>query len=669
MSRVLLLSAALSAILAAQKSGIDVEGIDRTCAPCDDFYKFANGKWLSTNPIPAEFSRWSKFEVLSKANRENLRAILEQASSDKRAPRGSNMARIGNFYAACMDTDAIRALGVKPLQEAWKPILTVQDRPSLLRAMWSLDAQSFDLPIRVRVSADYKDSKTNIAHLVPGGLSLPDRDYYTRKDAKSESIRAEFVKYMAKMFVLAGEPSEKAAAITQRVMALETKLAEATLTNVARRDPYARYHILTVEELARTAPNFDWKGYLASANVAAAAKINLMEPELAKEFSRQLESAPLDDWKDYLRWRVLDELAPAMSDDFVRENFAFDQTVLRGVKEMQPRWERCVNSVNSSLGEALGEVYVKKHFPGDAKRRMSELIENLRAAFDESFQNLEWMSDATREQARTKLKAFVAKIGYPDKFRDYSSVSPDPKAHVKNLMAAHGFERKRNLSQVNMPVDRNEWRMTPPTVNAYYSSLSNEIVFPAGILQPPMFVLDSDDARNYGAIGAVIGHEMGHGFDDQGSKFAADGNLKNWWTPEDRKKFEERAGCIVDQFDSFEGIPGVKHNGKLVTGEALGDLGGLTIAYRAYRRSLGGKEAPVIDGFTGDQRFFLSFAQVWGGAIRDEAARLRLQTDPHPLGRYRAIGTLQNMPEFHRAFQCKLGDAMVRPVEKQCKLW
>lgn len=666
--RLLLLAAFTAALALPQSSAFDKSSLDPTCKPCNDFWRYTNGGWLDKNPIPDRYPSWGTLSVITEGNRERLRTILESAAKSN-ALAGSAERKIGDLYASCMDTAAIDARGITPLQHDLARIAAVQTVPQLASLLASLQRTSNIAPVALRGGQDLKNSKDVIIQIGGGGLSLPDRDYYFKDDARSKEIREKLLLQIAKMLVLLGDTPDAAAASAKTILAFETELAGATMTNVQRRDPYSHYHKMDFAGLAALTPAFDWKPVYAQFNLSESTPVNVGEPDYLKKFNTQLSAVPVADWKTWLRWRLIDAAAPSLSKPFVDQDFAF-LTVLTGVKEQQPRWQTCVATVDRNLGEALGEVFVQKHFPPEAKRRMNELVENLRATLREELSNATWLEPATRQAAVAKLNAFVAKIGYPDKFRDYGKVAIDPSKYYENLRTASLNERLYRLAKIGQPVDRNEWGMTPPTVNAYYSPPMNEIAFPAGILQPPMFDMQADDAMNYGAIGAVIGHEMGHGFDDQGSKFDAEGNLKNWWTAADIEKFNARRDCVIDQFNTMNVADGLHHNGKLVVGEALGDLGGLTLAYKAWQRSLKGKPAPpAIDGFTPEQRFFLAFARVWGTKYRPEATRLQLNTNPHPLGEFRAIGTLQNMPEFHKAFSCKQGDPMVRPSDKQCKLW
>jgi len=664
-------------------TGIDRSTIDITCKPCDDFWRYANGAWIDKNPVPASKSSWGTMAVMAEANRERSRTILEAAVTSK-APAGSNERKIGDLYASCMDTAAIDKRGSTPLQKDLDRVAGIQSAKDVAAVIVALQGTAGKGgkggdgggrgggigPVGLSGGADLKNSKDIIANIGGSGLSLPDRDYYFKTDAKSVQTREAFLKHAAEMFVLLGDTPEVAAANAKTIMAVETPLAEVTKARADRRDPYSRYHKMDFAALAALTPDFDWKPLFTNLSVKTTTSINVGEPDYLKKFNAQLTALPAADWKTWLRWRIVNSAAANLSKPFAEAAFRFNSGVLSGVKEQPARHEFCGAAVDRMMGEALGEVWVRKHFTPEAKRRMSELVENLRATLREELQAAEWLTPETRKNAVAKLEAFTPKVGYPDRWRDYSSVKIDPKSFYENMRDAGSFQRQYQLAKIGQPVNRNDWGMTPPTVNAYYSPSLNEIVFPAGILQPPLFDVTAGDELNYGAIGAVIGHEMGHGFDDQGSKFDAEGNLRNWWTAEDRKKFDERAGCVIDEFNTLDVGDGLRHNGRLVVGEAIGDLGGLTLAYRAYKRSLKGKpEPPVIDGFTADQRFFLAFARVWSSQLRPDALRLQLNTNSHPVAKFRANGTLQNMPEFRAAFACKRGDPMVRPEGKDCKLW
>ncbi|HVM76083.1 MAG TPA: M13 family metallopeptidase [Candidatus Saccharimonadales bacterium] len=646
--------------------GFSLGNLDRTCKPCEDFYEFAMGGWMKANPIPAEYPSWGTFTQLRDNNLAAMHTILETASTEKTAP-GSNEQKIGDFYASCMDTSAIDAAGLKPLGADLAAIDGINDRKSLDDEIARLQREGTGVLFRFGSGQDIKDSTRVIANANQGGLGMPDRDYYFREDEKSKQLRADYVLHVAKMFQLAGDPADKAAAEANTVMSIETALAKASRTRVELRDPEKNYHLLPLAEVKTLTPDWSWQNYLQAIGAPAVEQINIRQPDFFKAMNQELDTVPLPDWKIYLRWHLIHTYAPALPDKFVDENFDFYERKLSGTKEILPRWKRCAQSTDRNLGEALGKVYVDKYFPPAAKARAKEMVNNLIAALRDDIPSLDWMGPETKKEALGKLEAFNVKIGYTDKWRDYSKLSIDRSSYIGNLRRSFEFEHARQLGKIGKPVDRTEWGMTPPTVNAYYNSSMNEIVFPAGILQPPFYNPNADDAVNYGGIGAVIGHEISHGFDDQGSKFDGKGNLHEWWTPEDRKNFTDRGDCVVNQFNGYEVEAGLHQNGKLVLGESIGDLGGLAIAYAAYERSIAGHRPPTIDGFTPEQRFFLGWAQVWGTNQRPEAARLQTNTDPHPLARFRGNGPLSNMEAFAKAFGCKKGDPMVR--ENTCKIW
>jgi len=649
-----------------QKSGIDRSALDETCKPCEDFWRYANGTWLDKNPIPAQYARWGTFNILRDANQERTKVILENALNAK---ANTDERSVGDFYASCMDERTVEAAGIGPLNASLSRIAAIRTRENLVEVLRSWELQGSLGLTRVSNQADRENSKAQIVGVSGTALSLPDRDYFLGRDARSQEIRDEFLKHVAKMLELLGDPKDSTAASAKAILDFETALAKAQFSRVERRDPNKTLNKMTLADLKALAPAYDWDGVFKDLGVPGGITINVSEPGYIKTFQTQLTSAPLDTWKTWMRWRVLNERAEFLSKAFADERFHFRSTVLSGVKEQQPRWKMCAAQVDRLFPDALGQLWVAKHFPPEAKRRMAELVANMQEALRQTLQEATWLDPATRQNAVKKLEAFDPKIGYPVKWRSYEKVAVKRGDFVGSLEAAAAEDRRVSLAKIGHPTDKTEMNMTPPTVNASYSSTANSITFPAGILQPPFFYADADDAVNYGAIGAVIGHEMGHGFDDQGSKSDADGNLKMWWTESDRQKFEVRANCVTSQFDSIDLGNGIKHNGKLVTGEAMGDLGGLTLAYRAYHNSLKGKAAPVLDGFTGDQRFFLAFARVWADQARVEQQRLQVTTDPHPIAKFRANATLSNMPEFHQAFACKLGDKMVRPPDQQCRLW
>jgi putative endopeptidase len=652
------------------ESGFDLGNLDRSVKACVDFNRFASGGWMAKNPIPAAYPSWGTFSELAERNQEVLRQILEEAAQNRSAAQGSNEQKIGDFYAACMDEQKIETEGIKPLEPELERIEQIRDPQSLQAEIVRLQGFGVRALFDVDSTQDFKNSTQVIGEIDQGGLGLPDRDYYTKEDEKSKNIRAEYVKHVGKMFELMSDGADKAAAEAKTVIDIETKLAQASMTRVARRDPNAVYHKMSQDEVRKLAPNFTWQGYFQATGLAGKGDINVATPDFFKEANHLLDSVPLADWKTYLRWHLINAAAPALSSKFVDEDFHFKGAILTGTKEILPRWKRCVRATDRGLGMALGQVYVQKNFPPQAKARALEMVHNLEAALRDDISTLTWMGPKTKKAALVKLNAIVNKIGYPDKWRDYSALEINRGPYVQNFFRANRFEFNRDLAKVGKPVDRTEWHMSPPTVNAYYSPQMNEIVFPAGILQPPFFNPHADDAVNYGGIGAVIGHEMTHGFDDQGSRFDAQGNLKNWWTAQDLKNFKARAECVIKQFDGYKVEDSLHENGKLVVGEAIADLGGLTISLKAYQKSLQGKPQPKdIDGFTPQQRFFLGYAQVWASNARPEFIRLLINVDPHPLPRFRVDGTLSNMPEFAKAFSCKPGDPMVRPPSERCQIW
>ena len=647
--------------------GFDTANLDKTCKPCDDFFQFAMGGWMKNNPIPPEYSSWGSFTVLADKNQQALRQILEAAEKSA-APAGSNEKKVGDFYASCMDTAAIESAGTNPIDSMLQRVAETKSAKDLPALAAQLQQQGVGVMFRFSSNQDAKDSTQVIATALQGGLGLPERDYYLRDDEKSRKMRDDYARHVAKMFELFGDSSEKSAAEAATVLNLETSLAKASMSNVDLRDPNKTYHRMKIAEAQSLTPDLSWDAYLKNAGHPGVAEMNVAQPDFFKALDAQLTSTPLDDWKTYFRWHVLEAAAPALSQKFVDEDFDFRGRILTGAKQIQPRWKRCVQATDRALGEALGQVYVQKYFPPEAKAHALEMVHNLIAALRDDLKTLPWMGSETRAQATAKLEAFAVKIGYPDKWRDYSALKIDRTSYLQNLQRASAFEFQRRLNKIGKPVDRGEWGMTPPTVNAYNNSSMNEIVFPAGIMQPPFYDPKADDAVNYGGMGAVIGHEITHGFDDHGSQFDAKGNLKDWWTPEDQKNFKERAQCVSDQFDGYVVDGDLHENGKLVLGESIADLGGLTISYAAYEKSLQGKpRPPEKDGFTPEQQFFLGWAQVWGANERLEYARLMANTNPHPLPRFRGNGPLSNMAEFAQAFGCKKGDPMVR--EKTCKIW
>ncbi len=611
---------------------------------------------------------WGSFVTLADKNQQALRGILETSAANTSVAPGSNEQKIGDFFASCMDSKEIDTQGLKPIGAELAAIEVLHDTAGLIDIGAKLQAKGVGVLFNFGSDQDFKDSTKVIGAAYQGGLSLPDRDYYTRDDDESKKLRQQFVEHVNKMLVLAGDSQDKAAAAANTVLSIETSLAKASMTNVERRDPAKIYHKMSVADAQALTPRLSWDAYFQAVGNPKLTEINIGQPDFFKALDGMLTSVSLADWRTYHRWQLIHRSAALLSDPFVQEDFAFDGRILTGSKEVRPRWKRCSSATDSQLGEALGQVYVQKYFPPEAKAGALELVHNLLAALRDDLQTLPWMSPGTRKAAIEKLEAFTIKIGYPDKWRDYSALKIDRGSYARNVFRAAEFENARDLAKIGKPVDRGEWGMTPPTVNAYYNPQLNEIVFPAGILQPPLYDPKRDDAYNYGAIGAVIGHEITHGFDDQGAQFDPRGNLKNWWTPEDLKTFQERGTCVAKQFDGYEVEKGLHENGKLVEGESIADLGGVTLAYAAFQKSLHGKAGEKdANGFTPMQRFFLGFAENWALNVRPEFARLQTNTDPHPLPKFRANGPLSNDAEFANAFGCKKGDAMVRA--QLCKIW
>lgn len=650
--------------------GVNTANLDPTCAPCKDFNQFANGGWMAKNPIPPAYPSWGVANEVNERNRNILHEILEDAARNTMAARGSSEQKVGDYYGSCMDTARIDSQGLAPLQPELERIKAVSNVPTLEAEIVHLQENGVNVFFGLDSTQDFKDSTQVTGEVDQGGLGLPDRDYYTREDAKSKEQRVEYQKHVAKMFALMGDPEATAVTEAQTVMDIETQLAKVSQTEVERRDPQNVYHRMPQSGLKALAPDFPWENYFTAVGLAGKGDINVTAPDFFKGMGKMVASVPVDNWKIYLRWHLINASAAALSTPFVDEDFHFKGTVLMGIKEILPRWKRCVRSTDDALGEALGQVYVKKAFPPEAKARALAMVKNLEAALADDIKTLPWMSEATRQQALAKLNAITNKIGYPDKWRDYSALDIRRGPYVDNLSAARRFEFHRGLNKVGKPVDRTEWGMSPPTVNAYYNPQMNEIVFPAGILQPPFFDFTADDALNYGSMGAVIGHEMTHGFDDEGSQFDGQGNMKNWWTPDDKKNFDARGACISSQFDAFVVEDTLHENGKLVEGESIADLGGVAIAYAAYEKSLQGKARPGdIDGFSPEQRFFIGYGQSWEENMRPEYSRMLTNVDPHPLPKYRVIAPLSNFPPFAKAFACKAGDPMVRPAASRCGIW
>ncbi|MFL6467470.1 MAG: M13 family metallopeptidase [Pyrinomonadaceae bacterium] len=658
----------ITAAAFAQTKPFDPARVDKAVSPCNDFFEYVNGTWVKNTQIPASESRWGSFNILAESNNTLLREILE-ADSKAKNKEGSDAQLIGDFYSACMDEAAIEKAGIKPVEPFLKQIASIKDSASLQREIANLHDAGLPAVFNFGAGADLKNTNSVIINAFQGGLSLPSPEYYLNTDAKSVETRAKFVAHMTNMFKLLGDSPEAAAANATTVLEIQTRLAKSSLTPVELRNPDNRYNKITVAAAQAMTPDFSWDAYLKERDVPAQPDMNIAPPKFFTEFNAMLKDVPVEKWKTYLRWTVINATAPMLSKSFADENFDFFSRYLSGQKERQPRWKTCVQQTNAHLGEALGMEYAKRAFKPEAKARMNELIDNLMAALKERIGGLEWMSEETKKQAMVKLATFKRKIGYPDVLRGYKGLTVDDRSYAGNILRSGVFQTRRNFEDLGKPRDKTRMGMTPPTVNASYSPQNNDITFPAGILQPPFFNFEADDALNYGAIGGVIGHEITHGFDDQGSRFDAEGNLKSWWTPEDKTKFDQRTACVVKQFNSYEVQPGLFINGKLTLGENIGDFAGLTVAHAAYLKAKAGKPEPApIDGFTDEQRFFLGWAQVWAGKGTPEADRLQVATNPHSLPKWRVNGPLSNMPEFAKAFNCKPGDAMVRG-EAACAIW
>jgi putative endopeptidase len=648
---------------------LDPVNLDRTANACVDFYQFANGGWVRNNPVPAAYSRWGSFDELGEKNQAALTGILNRASADADAKQASDYRILGTFYNSCMDSAAAETAGAAPL----RPLLARIDNVSSISALQTEIALLHRQGVRVLFgfgsTQDAKNSTSVIGGAYQGGLTLPDRDYYLKTDPASVELRTKYTDHIAKMFELAGVPAAQAASDAGKVLALETALAQNSKSRVELRDPVATYNYRTPAQLALMTPHFSWTRYFADVGNPTIPAVDVQNPRFFTAVDSLLTTLPLSDWKAYVRWRTIKSSAPYLSSAFVNEDFRLN-SALTGAKELLPRYKRCTRATDAGLRDALGQAYVGQYFTPTAKARALEMVHNLEAVFRERLAALPWMSETTRQRAIAKLRAFAEKIGYPDKWRDYSTLTIREGPFLNNLIAVNEYESRRDLAKIGRPLDRTQWGMTPPTVNAYYNPAMNEIVFPAGILQPPFFSATADDAVNYGGMGSVIGHEMGHGFDDQGAQFDPQGNLKNWWTDADLAKFKQRTTLIANQYGEYTVLDTVHVNGRLTLGENAADIGGVAVAYAALQKALAGKpRPPLIDGFTPEQRFFLAWAQIWRQNIRDEAQRQRIMTDPHSPGRWRTNGPLSNMPEFAKAFGCKPGDPMVRGDAVRASLW
>ncbi|MBL0202661.1 MAG: M13 family metallopeptidase [Chitinophagaceae bacterium] len=642
--------------------------MDLSVKPGDNFYLYANGAWIKKTPIPSSKTRWGSFDALAEESSQALKSLLEDASKDP----GKNelMKRVGDYYASAMDSAAIEKLGYKPIKPYLDGITALSSKAQVLKQVNYLRSQSITSPLyRIGVGQDAKDVTKYIISIGQGGTTLPDRDYYLKNDTRSQKIRTDYTAYITKLFTLTGETTVKAMANAVTVMQLETAMAQAQMSRVEMRDPTKLYNKFSVEGLTAKTPNLNWASILPELGYKTKQdSVIVSNPKFMVFIDSLLSKVSLDDWKVYLKWGVLKNAAPYLSSEFVDANFAFNQS-LSGQKEQTPRWQRMSGLIDNQLGDLLGQLYVDKYFNQAAKARMLELVNNLSTSFDSRIKKLDWMSEVTKQRALAKLHAFVKKIGFPDKWKNYDGVIIKRDDFYGNLQRCSQWQYNDNVSRLGKPIDKTEWGMTPPTVNAYYSPQKNEIVFPAGILRFPFFDFEADDAINYGGIGAVIGHEMTHGFDDQGRQFDADGNLQDWWTKTDADEFKKRADEVVQQYNGYTILDTLHVNGKLTLGENLADLGGLSIAYEAFKNTKQGQSSEKIDGFTPDQRFFLNWSQVWRNNILPEAAAQRIVTDNHSPGMYRSNGPLTNMEAFYKAFDVKFGDKMYKAPEKRTKIW
>ena len=653
---------------AVMTSGIDLTNLDTTAVQGADFYQYACGGWMKKHPLTNEYSRFGSFDMLAENNREQLKGLIVEIAAGQNA-QGTIGQKIGDIYKLAMDSVKLNADGVTPIQADLEKIASVKDKSEIVPLMAELAHSGVFPYFSFYVGADIMDSKSNLFQLYQGGISLGEKEYYLDNDDVTVNIRNKYKEHIVKMFQLAGFDEAAAKKKMEAVMDIETRIAKASFSAVEQRNPAANYHKMSLDELKKEIPGIDWDAFLNGIGVKGVTELSVSQVDPIKEVEKIINSLPVENQIAYMQWSLIDRAAGYLSDDLVAQNFDFYGKTLSGKQTNQPRWKRAVSTVNGVLGEAVGQMYVEKYFPAAAKERMVQLVKNLQTALGERIRNLEWMGDSTKIKAIEKLNSFYVKVGYPDKWRDYTGLNIEKDSYWANVKRATEFELDYMLSKAGKPVDRDEWGMTPQTVNAYYNPTTNEICFPAGILQYPFFDMNADDAFNYGAIGVVIGHEMTHGFDDQGRQFDKDGNLKDWWTAEDAKRFEERAQVMVNFFDSIQVLPGLNANGSLTLGENIADHGGLQVSFQAFKNAT--KDAPLLvkDGFTPEQRFFLSYAGVWAGNIRDEQIRLQTKADPHSLGRWRVNGALPQIGAWYDAFGIKEGDPMYLAPEKRVSIW
>jgi putative endopeptidase len=647
--------------------GINLTYIDSSVSPKNDIYKFANGKWLNTQKIPASDGSWGSFNEINERNVANLRELFTSVSKDVNAPVGSNSQKLRDFYLTAIDSTKADKDGVKPISGDLAAIDLIKTKDDLLKISASLGKKGVSGVIGFYVYSDFKNSNANTSYLAQSGMGLPDKDFYF--EPQYESVKKEYSEHIARTFECLGSKPEVAKAHADVIMKIETELAKNSQNAVEQRDPQKQYNPFTKAELVKITPNVNWDVYFTAVGIKTPEILVLNQPKFYEGLNTLINTISIADWKVYMKWKLVDAASPYLSSAFVNESFKFNGTVLAGKKSMKPRYKRVQGASDEALGEVLGKLYVDKYFDANSKKKVNEMVDNLIAAYRVRIQSRDWMSTETKAQAQLKLDKIIKKLGFPDKWIDYTTLKIGKESYWKNVSAGRQFQYKRMLDKIGKPVDRMEWGMTPPTVNAYYNPTSNEIAFPAGIMQVPFFDVNADDAFNYGVMGAIIGHELTHGFDDQGSQFDADGNLKMWWTDTDYKNFTDKTKLIVEQFDAYVAIDTLHVNGELTQGENIADIGGLTMAYYAYQKSLNGKKSPVMVGFTGEQRFFIAWVQGWKTLVRDAYLKQMIATNPHSPGNFRAIGPLSNMQEFYDAFGVKEGDGMFRPAAKRVNIW
>jgi putative endopeptidase len=651
----------------AKNKSLNLADFDTSVNPATDFDNYANGGWKKRFPIPDEKSRFGSFDLLADTGEVQVQTLITEISK-KKQEHGTLGQKIGDFYNTGMDTAKIETAGLTPIQPLFDQISAIQTKEDLMKAVASLHSRGIDPLFSFFSSADEKNSTMEVAHIYQGGLGMPDRDYYMKDDQRSKDIQAAYMIHLQKMFKLIGTDEESAKANALIVYNLEKRLAAASMTRLEQRDPQKTYHKMNIEGIQKIAPEYNWATYFQNINLQNPGDFIVGQPVFVAELSKMIKEVSVDDWKIYLKWNVVNSLASYLPAAFVNQNFDFYGKTLTGSKAQRPRWKQVQGATSNALSEAIGQMYVQKYFPAEAKKRMLDLVGNLKVSLGERIKQLAWMGDSTKAKAIEKLDAITVKIGYPDKWRDYSALEVSADSYISNILHARNFDFNFMVGKVNKPVDRTEWMMPPQMVNAYYNPTMNEIVFPAAILQPPFFYMNGDDAVNYGAIGVVIGHEMTHGFDDQGRQFDKVGNLTDWWTAEDAKLFGERTKVLVNQFSNFTVLDTLKANGALCLGENIADLGGLNVSFNALQKVLTGSEKP-IDGFNPEQRFFLAYAHLWAQNIRDKEIVRRTKEDVHSLGRFRVIGPLRNMPEFHKAFNVKEGDYMFLKESDRAVIW